>query len=248
MSAGRETESSQRAPSSPSRQEASSAAHGEPSGAHRQDHHRTAEQEPSSARQRRFQARHRLLLDVAARIAEEEGWQAVTTRRLAGEIGYSQPVIYSHFAGLEHLVADLVVDGFGQMRTLIEDVVAERVTEAQTLERLIVAYIEFGRARPQLYAAMFSSTTSVRFAHPDSPVELRATFEALTTAVAGDRPVEDAIAVTELFWACCHGLTTLLLSARIPEDRIGRHIERIVELVRGRPAEPSAPPDGDASS
>ena len=39
---------------------------------------------------------------AAARvIAEREGWDAVTIRRLAEEIEYSQPVLYSHFENRE---------------------------------------------------------------------------------------------------------------------------------------------------
>jgi AcrR family transcriptional regulator len=37
------------------------------------------------------------IVSAARIIAEREGWDAVTIRRLASEIEYSQPVLYSHF-------------------------------------------------------------------------------------------------------------------------------------------------------
>jgi len=66
-------------------------------------------------RERQRAERHRLILDTAREIAEAEGWDAVTTRRLADAIEYSQPVLYSHFAGKEEIVAAVALDGFGEL-------------------------------------------------------------------------------------------------------------------------------------
>lgn len=43
--------------------------------------------------------RHQLIVSTARELAESDGWDAVTTRRLAERIEYSQPVLYSHFRG-----------------------------------------------------------------------------------------------------------------------------------------------------
>jgi len=48
-------------------------------------------------------ARHRLIVGTARTLAECEGWDAVTTRRMATEIEYSQPVLYTHFASMEQI-------------------------------------------------------------------------------------------------------------------------------------------------
>ena len=50
-------------------------------------------------RERQRAERYELILAAARELAEAEGWDAVTTRRLAGLIDYSQPVLYSHFKG-----------------------------------------------------------------------------------------------------------------------------------------------------
>jgi hypothetical protein len=47
-------------------------------------------------RERERAERERLIVTAARKLAEAEGWDAVTTRRLAAEIDYSQPVLYSH--------------------------------------------------------------------------------------------------------------------------------------------------------
>jgi AcrR family transcriptional regulator len=52
-------------------------------------------------RERDRAARRRLIITTARKLAEAEGWDAVTTRRLSTEIEYSQPVLYKHFTGME---------------------------------------------------------------------------------------------------------------------------------------------------
>ena len=66
-------------------------------------------------RDRERAARRRLIVATARRLAEAEGWEAVTTRRLSAEIEYSQPVLYKHFTGLEQIAEAVAIDGFGEL-------------------------------------------------------------------------------------------------------------------------------------
>src|SRR5690625_6823598 len=63
-------------------------------------------------RQRERAERERFIVTTARELAAAEGWDAVTTRRLAEEIEYSQPVLYSHFAGKDAIMAAVAVEGF----------------------------------------------------------------------------------------------------------------------------------------
>ena len=66
-------------------------------------------------RARERAARRQLITATARKLAEQEGWDAVTTRRLSTEIEYSQPVLYKHFSGMEDIVASVAVQGFGEL-------------------------------------------------------------------------------------------------------------------------------------
>lgn len=68
-------------------------------------------------RERQRAERHRLIVDTAHEIAETQGWDAVTVRRLAEAIEYSQPVLYSHFAGRDAIVAAVAEQGFPVLNT-----------------------------------------------------------------------------------------------------------------------------------
>src|SRR5450755_1381804 len=55
--------------------------------------------------------RHDLIVAAARDLAEAEGWEAVTTRRLAALVEYSQPVLYSHFDGKDAIRRAVAIEG-----------------------------------------------------------------------------------------------------------------------------------------
>lgn len=181
-------------------------------------------------RQRRFERRRRQILDVTLQIAESEGWDAVTTRRLAAEIDFSQPVIYQHFTNRDDLIRTVVIEGFATLADQVD--VVGRSAGAARLEDLCQTYIDFGSTRPRLYEAMFTLPTGMPFASLDTPPQLRGAFDALADVIASEAPGVDVDAATELFWACCHGLVSLLNAGRIPPERLEQHVRRVAALVR----------------
>lgn len=77
---------------------------------------------PAQQRKERERARrHQLIITTARTLAETEGWEAVTTRRLADEIEYSQPVLYSHFAGKDAIVAAVALEGFADLAARLRE-------------------------------------------------------------------------------------------------------------------------------
>jgi AcrR family transcriptional regulator len=174
-------------------------------------------------------ARRRLIIATARALAEREGWDAVTTRRLSIEIEYSQPVLYKHFASMEDIVEAVALEGFGE---LAESLIVARGGAGGpdvVLGRVARAYSSFAAENPVLYDAMFTRATRLRFGGTeDTPVQLSAGFAELREAVAGVAGGRDVETLTEVLWAALHGLTTLGRSDRL---RPGRDAERIELLV-----------------
>jgi AcrR family transcriptional regulator len=175
-------------------------------------------------RDRERAARRALIVSTARRLAEAEGWDAVTTRRLSTEIEYSQPVLYKHFAGMEQIADAVAIDGFGE---LAEALRAGRAG-ADPLTRIAQAYLEYARDNPAVYDAMFARTTALPFGTDDSPAALEAAFAVLRDAVGAVADEQDADALTEVFWAALHGLVTLSRTGRL---RAGFDAERVRLLV-----------------
>jgi AcrR family transcriptional regulator len=171
--------------------------------------------------------RERRIVAAARGIAEREGWDAVTIRRLAQEIEYSQPVLYSHFENRDAIVAAVALEGFREIAVAIREAARGSTGQRSTLKRVAMAYLAFAFSHPALYAAMFVLPTNLHFAQADTRPELRAGFDALAAVV---KPVcVDAESATEAFWAVLHGLAELERSGRI---RPGARDERIDLVVR----------------
>jgi AcrR family transcriptional regulator len=71
-------------------------------------------------------------LSRMASLAEAEGWDAVTTRRLATEIESSQPVLYSHFKGKDAIMAAVAVQGFAELREAVRALAGDDNVETLT--------------------------------------------------------------------------------------------------------------------
>lgn len=173
----------------------------------------------SERRERERAERHQLIIDAARDLAEAEGWDAVTTRRLAGIVEYSQPVLYSHFDGKDAIIRAVALQGFerlaGDLRRLrLERPAPEPGGERAAMRAACLAYLDFAAARPASYQAMFLMPTDITFASEQSPPELRAGFDEFVAVVPPGTPDRELRA--EVLWSALHGLATLAAAGRIP--------------------------------
>jgi AcrR family transcriptional regulator len=160
-------------------------------------------------RERERAERERLIVTAARELAEAEGWDAVTTRRLAEQVEYSQPVLYSHFKGKDAIMTAVALEGFADLAGELRAAVADGAAAVATV------YTAFAERRPALYDAMFNQSVDLPFASPAAPAALH-----------GD---DDLGLLTETFWAALHGLATLTRNDRLPRNA---HDERLVLLLR----------------
>jgi AcrR family transcriptional regulator len=170
--------------------------------------------------------RENRIITTARVIAEREGWDAVTTRRLADEIEYSQPVLYSHFANRIAIVSAVAIEGFRELARALREAAGIAAERFNALKAVATAYLDFALRHPALYEAMFILPTDLRFATSDTQPELRAGFEAMAAVVTPF--CIDVDLVTETFWAALHGFAELERSGRI---RPSARDERIALLI-----------------
>ncbi|GAA4960549.1 TetR/AcrR family transcriptional regulator [Nonomuraea thailandensis] len=169
--------------------------------------------------------REKLIITAARELAEAEGWEAVTTRRLAERVGYSQPVLYGHFKGKDAIVAAVAVEGFAVMAEELRAARTEGVDAAGALAGVAQAYTSFAGWRPALYDAMFHQKVDLPFADPEAPAALWAAYGELEEAVRPFADEEGELGlVVETFWAALHGLTTLMRSGRLPSQGHDRRL------------------------
>ena len=183
----------------------------------------------SRTRARRVAERRQQILDAARAVAEAEGWAAVTSRRLADAIGYTQPVLYQHFpGGKTEIMRTVALTGFAELSAATREALADK-TGASAIAAVADVYLDFATAHPSLYEAMFQLPIDARFAQEDAETELRAGFNALAAAL-GD--ANDGTA-TEVLWSALHGMVLLEHAGRMrPEHRPNRIAELAARFGR----------------
>jgi AcrR family transcriptional regulator len=180
-------------------------------------------------RERERAQREQLIVTAARELAEAEGWDAVTTRRLAAEIEYSQPVLYTHFSGKDAIMAAVAVQGFAELAAELSAARTLVVGPRQALARVGAAYAAFAEQRPALYDAMFTHAVDLPFATSEAPAPLREAFAELRETLRPLTGDDDLETLAETFWSGLHGLHTLMRNSRLrPDD----HQRRLALLIK----------------
>ncbi|GHB75923.1 TetR family transcriptional regulator [Streptomyces cirratus] len=174
--------------------------------------------------------RHRLIVATARELAEAQGWDAVTTRRLAERIEYSQPVLYSHFRGKREIIGAVALEGAAELAGALRAAVPAGSDGREAVAALARAYTDFAARNPAVYDAVFSLDNGLPYADEATPAPLRAAFRALLDPLAAHvRPDEEPGLYVETFWAALHGLVTLTRAGRLPGDRVADRLTLLVD-------------------
>jgi AcrR family transcriptional regulator len=141
------------------------------------------------------------ILQAARKIATQEGWQAVTIRKIADEIEYTPPIVYEHFANKEAVFYELAMEGFNILRNMLE---ARTETEpSQRLSGYALAHWQFANEQRELYKLMFGIETMPSLT-VERPQEVLAIGELIKNMIRQIAPSLQEQEVKELFfqWIC----------------------------------------------
>ena len=183
----------------------------------------------TTRRDRERAERHQLIITAARELAEAEGWDAVTTRRLAERIEYSQPVLYSHFDGKEAIVRAVALQGFDELTDRLRRARLGADGSEQGLLAVCRAYLDFAVTQPALYQAMFVMPTDVKFASEETPAPLRAGFDEFVSALPSG--AEQPELTAEVTWSALHGIAVLAAAGRIPPDGQDERVKLIASRI-----------------
>jgi AcrR family transcriptional regulator len=183
-------------------------------------------------KQRERVERERLIVTTARELAEQQGWDAVTTRQLAERIEYSQPVLYSHFRGKREIIGAVALEGAAELAAAMRATTSAADGPRERVVALAYAYLDFAARNPAVYDALFQLDGGLAYAQEDTPEPLKDAFAALLESlgdVAGDG-VHPGL-FTEMFWASLHGLATLTRAGRLPPEDAEPRVELLVDRL-----------------
>ena len=155
------------------------------------------------------------LIAAALELIARKGSAGFTFAEAARFAGVSPAAPYRHFRDRDELMASVALRGFEQFEAALARAWDEgRPESLGALERLGRAYLEFARAEPAYYSAMFeagvpvSANPELRKASERAFAVLRAAADKLCAAMPGaGRP--PALMVALHIWATTHGVASL---------------------------------------
>jgi AcrR family transcriptional regulator len=183
-------------------------------------------------RERAREERRTLILRAARDLAESEGWDAVTTRRLAEAVDYSQPVLYGHFKNMDAIADAVALEGIEELTQVFRAARSRATDDAAGLRALAHAYLDYANQHPAVYEAMFVRRTDLQFGRSETPASLIDAFNEIRAAVE-PFATEDPETLTEVFWGSLHGLATLTHGARLRPDHRDARINLLVARFSG---------------
>jgi AcrR family transcriptional regulator len=149
------------------------------------------------------------VLLAAESIAESEGWEAVTMRRLADEVDYTPPTLYEIFKSKKGVLDELGLKGYHDMLQKFRgiDTTLPAKERLRCMSRL---YWQFSQEHPALYLIMFGPDIPC----PDfvNPPEDGGMFGILCRIVAEVRPADTEAAIQQIaimIWSTIHGFVNL---------------------------------------
>jgi AcrR family transcriptional regulator len=178
------------------------------------------------------------LMEVALRMLEEAGPEALQARRLTAEFGASTQALYTLFGGMPGLFEAIVADGFARFARHVsavpqtDDPVADFFSQGW-------AYVDWARSHPQLYRLMFGLTGGGLRLHTGLEMTMTGTFanfpegqaaaEVMISSLdrvkeAGRiRPVDTVIAAGQ-FLSATHGYVLLEIGGTFGEEGEGGQV------------------------
>lgn len=181
------------------------------------------------------------ILAAAWKVVVQEGWQALSIRKIADAIEYSVPVIYDHFHNKEAILQEFTKRGFQALNSDLERAKSLIRDPAKQLEAMAYAYWEFAFRNKEYYQLMYGlgmPTCDRVHQEPELEIFTGKILEPIRELIAqSSRKDADALLKMQTFWSMLHGLISINmlssdprpteLNARILQDFIAGFIAGI---------------------
>lgn len=177
------------------------------------------------------------ILDVAMMIFENQGGlEALSFRKLAGEMDLSYSAPYRYFSSKDELVNALRARAFRWIEREMLDAIEKLSKPEQQLEALAAAYVESGLKKPHRYALMFFNLIDEDSVTQSAELKeaKRDALDVCTRVIAegqrlGRFPAAiDPLTAAHLFWAGAHGLVSLQVAGQFV---MGRNIRELIPTM-----------------
>lgn len=151
------------------------------------------------------------LIEVATRLLDEGGVEAVTLREVGRLAGVSHNAPYKHFASKETLLAAIAASELTRLNTVLTEATKRRRTPETALRTAMHRYVTWALEHPERFRLIFGRW-SIESAELGAAANLaQTTFVSMVAAAqdSGALPEGDPVRLASLLRALAHGAADL---------------------------------------
>lgn len=169
-----------------------------------------------------IQAFRDTLCAAATRRFAELGYDGVTMRGLASDIGCSPMTPYRYFESKNEIFAAVRADAFRRLSDLCDEAAANATSDIEKAGAIGQAYLSFALREPDAYRIMFELSQPAESKYPElqAQVERSRQFMIQPTAILVREGVlsGDPEKLSQMFWAAIHGVIILDMTGKFEPD------------------------------
>ncbi|MDJ0788399.1 MAG: TetR/AcrR family transcriptional regulator [Myxococcota bacterium] len=164
------------------------------------------------------------LCDVAAQRFARDGYDAVTMRELAADLGVSPMTPYRYFEGKADIYKEVRTQAFARFAARVADAAAGVSDPLHRLRALFHAYLGFALDEPGAYRIMFEleppKDADLDHEAPEPSGDAWSPLlQTLEEAAKAGLVEGDPLTLANLCWVHVHGLASLHIAGRLRFDR-----------------------------
>lgn len=179
------------------------------------------------------------ILDVAVKLIINEGFQRLSMRKIAAQLGVSATTIYNYYTNKDELYFYIRIRGFELLYQFFENAYISQTLPRQKFLGIIHGYVHFGLTYPDYYEIMFLNRNVPKFLDcigtPLEAVAAREKAVALKPFLFTLEKLQehlnlnqaDAYTLAMHMWVELNGLVSLCISRLIHE--VAEDVDNLIE-------------------
>ena len=168
------------------------------------------------------------ILEASIDIVKEEGWQALSMRKIADKIEYTAPIIYEYFANKDAILNELTRQGFVKLAEQMEEAKNKHEDLSAQLEAMWLAYWNFAFAEKQLYQVMYGvevNCCALQNACPDIQTPTNMLWDKIAEIIPEEKRTDDYVDTKYYtFWSVVHGLISINMTRQLTSEELNKQV------------------------
>ncbi|WP_343533451.1 TetR/AcrR family transcriptional regulator [Pedobacter sp.] len=170
------------------------------------------------------------ILAAALQIVKQEGWAALSMRKIADVIEYTAPIIYEYFPNKEGILLELTRQGYINLGLKVKEARDSKTNAEDQLEAMWLAYWDFAFEEKEYYQLMYGVQVNCCELYKKMPEAEYTTdlfYDAIEKLLTKQPVSEDTSCLKYYtFWSLIHGLVSINLVQKGANDEINQQILR----------------------